>query len=120
MCAYPAALREQVIAGLEQGWSAQRLARAYALSPRTVRRWRVQWRSLGQRQARIGPGRRRLIGAHHDALLAAQVRQQPSLTLAEHCQLWHAQTGVQVSVTTMSRSIRRLGWTRQAQPPGHQ
>ncbi len=95
MCAYPATLREQVIDGLEQGWSIQRLTRT-------------------------GPGRRRLIGAHHDLLLAAQVRQQPSLTLAEHCQLWHAQTGVQVSVTTMSRSIRRLGWTRQAQSPRHQ
>jgi transposase len=32
-------------------------------------------------------------------------------TLERHCLLWEIKQGVKVSISTMSRAIRRLGWT---------
>jgi transposase len=44
--------------------------------------------------------------------LVAQLQAHDDLRLEEHCQLWEQTQGVQVSPATMSRAIKRLGWTR--------
>ena len=44
--------------------------------------------------------------------LMAQLEAHRDVTLEEHCCLWEAAHGMQVSTTTMSRAIRRVGWTR--------
>ena len=41
--------------------------------------------------------------------LPAQVRLNPDLTLAEHCELFEEQSGMVVSASTMSRAFDRLG-----------
>jgi transposase len=41
--------------------------------------------------------------------LPAQVRLNPDLTLAEHCELFEEESGIEVSTATMSRSLKRLG-----------
>jgi transposase len=41
-------------------------------------------------------------------------------TLERHCQMWERARGVVVSVSTMSRAVRKLGWTykqRRWEPP---
>lgn len=118
MHAYSPALREAVRLALEQGLRPADIAERSGISARTVRRYRQQYRQLGHLQPRPHPGRRRLIPRSEHERLAAQVRHAPAATLAMHCRMWEAQTGVRVSVTTMSRSIRRLGWTRQRRYPG--
>ena len=40
-----------------------------------------------------------------------QLEARPEATLEEHRRLWERERGVRVSVATMSRAIRRLGWT---------
>jgi hypothetical protein len=50
----------------------------------------------------------------------ASSRSYPEATLEEHRELWEHERGVRVSVATMSRAIRRLGWTykqRRWEPP---
>ena len=44
--------------------------------------------------------------------LPSQLKSNPDLTLAEHCEAFFDETGVAVSEVTMSRNIRRLpgGW----------
>jgi hypothetical protein len=44
--------------------------------------------------------------------LPSQLKSNPDLTLAEHCEAFFDQTGVAVSEATMSRNIRHLpgGW----------
>jgi len=44
--------------------------------------------------------------------LQPQLEAHPDATLEEHCRLWEAETGVKVSISTMSRAILRLRWTR--------
>jgi hypothetical protein len=41
-----------------------------------------------------------------------QLHLHPADPLAEHCRRWEAVHGVHVSIATMSRAIRRVGWTR--------
>ncbi len=49
-----------------------------------------------------------------------QLGENPKATLEEHRELWEEKHGVRVSVATMSRATRRVGWTykqRRWQPP---
>ncbi|NES80352.1 MAG: hypothetical protein F6K10_02190 [Moorea sp. SIO2B7] len=40
------------------------------------------------------------------------VEQQPSALLKELCQRWTKRSGIEVSVPTMCRTVRKLGLTR--------
>src|SRR6266480_1422360 len=46
------------------------------------------------------------------AALHKQLEGHDDATLATHYQLWQEQSGEAVSQSTMSRAIRKLGWTR--------
>jgi transposase len=46
------------------------------------------------------------------AQVQAQLENAPDATLQEHCQVWKAASGVKVSISTMSRAIRQVRWTR--------
>src|SRR5918994_7567018 len=49
-----------------------------------------------------------------------QLEENREATLEEHRRLWERERGVRVSVATMSRAVRRLGWTykqRRWEPP---
>jgi transposase len=41
-----------------------------------------------------------------------QLEQNDTATLERHCEIWEEQWGVKVSISTMSRAIRKLGWSR--------
>ena len=53
-------------------------------------------------------GRRRLLDAAARALVARLIREQHDLTLAARCARVAAERGVQVSVPTLDRVVRRL------------
>ena len=40
-----------------------------------------------------------------------QLEEHNAATLERHCLLWERKHNVKVSISTMSRAIRRLGWT---------
>ena len=63
-----------------------------------------------------GPPARK--GAALEATLPAQVRANPDLTLAEHCELFEESAGVRVSTATISRAFKRLGLPLKKVPPG--
>ncbi len=72
--------------------------------------------------ARPSPGRARSIcsSAEERRTLWAQLEAYPEATLEDHRELWERGDGARVSVATMSRAIRRLGWTykqRRWEPP---
>lgn len=108
---YSVDLRRRIIDALEAGESTIGVARRFAVSDSSVRRYRRQVRERGTLEPRTPPGPVPRIGPEdYDALLA-QVQAQPDATLREHCRSWHARTGLWVSLQTMSRKLRELGWT---------
>lgn len=112
MRAYSLDLRHRIIAALEAGQPVAEVATRFAVSPRTVRRYRQQWREAGVLTARTSPGRPRLIPPDQHAALTALIRATPEATLSEYCQHWAEATGVVVSEATMCRSLQNLALTR--------
>ena len=111
MRAYSLDLRQRIVAALEAGESVTAVATRFAVSPRTVRRYRHQWREAGTLIARTSPGRPRLISPDQHDALGAQVLADPDARLLDHCQQWAASTGVVVSEATMCRTLQKLALT---------
>ena len=55
---------------------------------------------------------RALDGPEREKAMWEQLRENDTATLEEHCQMWEGSRGVKVSVATMSRAVRKLGWHR--------
>lgn len=112
MKAYSLDLRHRIVAAVvDQQQHPHDVAARFSVSPDTVKRY-VRLAHADDLQPKTSPGRPRAIGPEHDAALRAQLAAHDDATLAEHCQLWQEAQGVAVSQATMSRAIRRLGWTR--------
>jgi transposase len=107
---YSLDLRERIIAALEAGERTGQVAARFAVSDRTVRRYRQLLREQSSLAPRPIPGRRRLT-AGREADVLAQVQADPDATLAEHCRAWQARTGQRLSLATMHRALQRLQWT---------
>ena len=96
--------------------------RVFGVSSATVGRWLRRRRETGDVAARPSPGRTPSISrtAEERQALRRQLEEHGEATLEEHRELWGRAHGVRVSVATMSRAIRRLGWTykqRRWKPP---
>ena len=122
MKTYSQDLRGKMLAALDRGMPRKEAVGAFGVSPATLKRWLRRRRETGS----VVPKRRRRmrlrIGASADERRALwrQLEEHPEATLEEHRELWEHERGVRVSVATMSRAIRRLGWTykqRRWEPP---
>src|SRR5256885_4384124 len=78
----------------------------------SIKRYLKQRRETGELSPKAIPGRPSKKYAALEAGLVAQLKAHPDSTLEGHCQLWESTHGMWVDHTTMSRAIRRVGWTR--------
>ena len=109
-------LRERVLRAVESGMPRADIVTTFAVSLATLKRYLKQRRETGHVQPKAIPGRPARKGAALQASLLAQLHAQEDARLEDHCQQWEAEHGVPVSTATMSRAIRRLGWTRKKSP----
>ncbi len=107
---YSVDLRERLLGAIDAGLSQAEAARLFGVGPTTIKRWKRR-RATGALAPTPRPGRRPRIGPERWPALEARLRAAPDATLAEHCAAWEHEQGVRVSVATMSRAVRRLGWT---------
>ena len=112
MKAYSVDLREKVLRAVDQGYPRNEIIKLLGVSRATIKRYLKQRRETGTISVRPIPGRPSKKFAPLQAGLVAQLEAHADATLETHCQLWKEHQGVQVSTSTMSRAIRRLGWTR--------
>ena len=112
----PDGVRERAIAALLAGRSVADVAHFCQNDPSTVRRWRRQYLRTGSVATRPRCGRPPLISADQQQVLRQQVHDCPDATLAMHSVWWEAQFGVRPSLSTMSRELRQLGFTRKKRP----
>ena len=113
---YPADFRDRLLRAIDAGLARTEAARAFGVSERTIQRWQRRRRETGGVAPAPRSGRPARVGGTGSAALAAQLRAHPDATLAEHCDRWAGATGVRVSAATMSRAVRRLGWTLKKSP----
>lgn len=87
-------------------------SRVFRVGQSTVKRYIYQYRKKGDLSPRMSPGRTPSIGPEQLAALRRQVDEWPDATLVEHVRLWARTQQTLVSVSTMSRALRGVGWTR--------
>lgn len=106
--AYSSDLRERVIAATRT-MDKRKVAAVFQISYSTVKRWA----SLGAGvKPKSPPGAARRSSEKQAAALLEQFKAHPDATLDEHRGLWLKRSGISLSNPTMSRWMKRLGWTR--------
>jgi transposase len=104
-------LRQRVVAAVHAGHPTAEVATVFGIDRSTVNRY-LRLEQAGTLDPKPHPGRIPHIPPTQHADLVLQLHLHSDATLAEHCRRWAAVHGVAVSLATMSRAIRRVGWTR--------
>ena len=112
MKAYSQDLRERLLQTVDEGKTQAETAHLLKVSETTVKRYVRQRREKGHVRPKPIPGRPPTKRAPLEAQLQPQLEKQPDATLQEHCDTWEAKAGIKVSISTMSRAIEHLQWTR--------
>ena len=112
MKAYSPDLRAKILAAVDAGMTKSQAARVFGVGRSTIKRYAAQRRETGSIDPRPRPGRSATLSRDYDPALWAQLDAHPDAILEEHCQRWEESQGMRVSLSTMSRAIRRLNWTR--------
>jgi transposase len=107
---YSTDFRERLLRAIDGGLSQAEAARRFGVGASTIKRWKRR-RARGRLAPSPRPGRPPRIGPGQLPALEAQLRAAADASLAEHCATWERTHGVRVSAATMSRALRRLGWT---------
>jgi transposase len=111
MKAYSDDLRQRILRAVDQGHRQAEIAAAFQVSVATIKRYLKRRRETGQVAAKPIPGRPPTHRTALEGALPEQLATHRDVTLAEHCRLWAATHGQQVSRDTLRRAIDRLGWT---------
>ncbi len=112
MKAYSQDLRERVLRAVDQGRSRAEIVQLFGISLATLTRYMKQWREEGHVRPKAIPGRPPKKRTQVEANVLPQLQAHADATLEQHCAMWEQTHGERVSRWTMSRAIKRLGWTR--------
>jgi transposase len=112
MNAYSEDLRKKIIEALRRGATKSEAARTFGVSRSSVKRYAKlaeQGRPLAPKKR---PGSKPKMDQSATKLLETDVQRHPTATLSERREFLQKAAGVQVSDSTVSRMLRRLGWSR--------
>jgi len=118
MKAYSKDLRLKVLNAVDRGMPRNEVARIFGISVPSIKRWLRRRRESGNVEPSLIPGPPATKGALLEQWLPNQLENNSDLTLAEHCESFEEDLGVEVSTATMSRRISRLpgGWPLKKSP----
>ena len=112
MKAYSEDLRRKVVEAVEQrGMGKSEAARSFGVSLSSVKRYVGKARQGSSLSPRKHPGPRPKIDERARRLLEADMENRPALTLRQRCRFVEGVAGVSVSESTLSRLLRRMGFS---------
>jgi len=112
MNAYSEDLRTKIVEALEKGMSKSEAARSFGVSRSSVKRYAKladEGRPLAPKKR---PGSKPKMDVRARRLLEADIEERPAATLCERREYLGRVADVRVSDSTVSRMLRRLGWSR--------
>jgi transposase len=112
MNAYSEDLRKKIVEAKERGMPTVEVARTFGVGLSSVKRSAKVAREGGSLHPKRSPGRRPKADERARRLLKADLRQRPAAALSERCEYLRSVAGLGVSESTVSRLLRRVGWTR--------
>ena len=109
--AYSPDLRHRIVQHTLQA-TPEETATLFQVNPRTVRRFLNLKRLSGNLNARVSTGRTKKLDATVDAALVAHCDAHPDDTLEQYQQRLKLEQHVNLSISSISRALKRLGRTR--------
>jgi transposase len=112
MNAYSEDLRKKIVQALRRGTGKSEAARSFDVSLSSVKRYArmaEEGRALAPKKR---PGSRPKIDEGARRLLEADLEQRPAATLPQRREYLQKVAGVWVSDSTLSRMLKRMGWSR--------
>jgi transposase len=110
---YSEDLRKKIIEALRRGATKSEAARSFGVSRSSVKRYAKmaeEGRSLAPKKR---PGSKPKMDEHARRLLEADLEERrPAATLSERREFLRRVAGLSLSESTLSRMVRRLGWSR--------
>ncbi len=112
MNAYSEDLRKKVVEALQRDTSKSEAARAFGVSRSSVKRYAKLAEEGHPLAPKRRPGSKPKMDERARRLLEADLEERPAATLSERSAFLGRVAGVSVSESTLSRVLRRLGWSR--------
>ena len=112
MKAYSEDLRKRIVEAVERGMGKSEVARTFGVSLSAIKRYvgmAHEGRSLTPKKP---PGLRPKIDEQAKGLLQADLKERPAATLPQRREFLQRVAGVRVSDSTVSRMLKRMGWSR--------
>jgi transposase len=112
MKAYSEDLRRKVVEAVQhRGMGKSEAARTFGMSLSSVKRYVAKARKGNSLSPRKHPGPRPKLDEQARRLLEADVEERPALSLRERGRFVERVAGVRVSESTLSRLLRRMGFS---------
>lgn len=96
----------------ERGLNKGEVARLFGMSLSSVKRFSRMAREGLSLKPGKAPGKRPKIDERGRRLLEDDLEKRPAASLSERCEFLKRALGVKVSESTVSRLLKRLGWSR--------
>jgi transposase len=109
---YSEDLRKKIVEALRRGMGKSEAARTFSVSLSSVKRYAKiaeEGRSLAPKRR---PGSKPKTGQDARKLLEADIEERPAATLAQRREFLQTICGVEVSDSTVSRLLKRMGFSR--------
>ncbi|HZY56719.1 MAG TPA: helix-turn-helix domain-containing protein [Rubrobacteraceae bacterium] len=112
MNAYSEDLRRKIVEAVERGMPKIEAARAFGVGISSVKRYVATYRERRSLAPKKRPGFKPKLDEGARKLLEANLEKHPEATLPQRREFLQRVCGVSVSDSTVSRMLRRMGWTR--------
>jgi transposase len=112
MDAYSLDLRKKIVEAKERGMPTVEVAQTFGVGASTVKRYAAAAREGSSLAPKKRPGSRPKLDEGARRLLEADLEERPAATLPERREFLQQMAGVEVSDSTVSRMLKRMGWSR--------
>src|SRR3712207_2539828 len=119
MKAYSEDLRKKVVEAVKRGMKTSEAAHTFGVSLSSVKRYvgaACEGQSLRPKKR---PGMRPKLDNNGRRLLQTDFKERPAVTLSHRREFLERVAGIRGSESTISRVLKRLGWTRKKDRWGH-
>jgi transposase len=109
---YSEDLRKKIVEAVERGMPKIQAARTFGVGISSVKRYMATYREGRSLVPKKRPGSKPKLDESARKLLEANLKEHPEATLPQRREFLRRVCGVSVSDSTVSRMLRRMGWTR--------
>ena len=112
MNAYSEDLRKKIVEAVERGMPKIEAAKTFGVGISSVKRYVAAARAGRSLAPKKRPGSKPKLDETARRLLEADLQEHPAATLPQRREFLRRVAGVGVSDSTVSRMLKRMGWTR--------